>query len=347
MRAWLSRRLNAREAMNSTGAVRPLAETGGPTIVVEDLRKTYFGGPNPVHAVDGISFSVPQGQVFGLLGPNGAGKSTLVKMLTTITVPTGGNARICGFDVLRQASDVRRQIAVVLQQTAVENLLTVEGNLRVYAYLHGVGASETRKRMEAILDEFELRSMAHKTVQDLSLGTKRRVQVAKVFMVDAPVIFLDESTTGMDPFMRRLVLERIRREARNGRTIVLTTQVLSEAEELCDRIMIIDRGKTIAAGPLHELRRLSTRMFRVSLQVAGGNDLRGRLRCLEPDDLRIEGDHVEFLFKGEEAMLLATLAELSRAVRIEHFDISGARLEDIFVDLVGRQTADREGERTS
>jgi ABC-2 type transport system ATP-binding protein len=307
-------------------------------IAVDDVRKVYSGSASQsVHAVDGVSFDVPRGQIFGLLGPNGAGKTTLVKILTTITAPTSGQARICGFDVVRQALDVRRQIAVVLQQTAVETLLTVEDNLRIYAYLHGVTAGEVRKRMDAVLDEFELREKARETVQDLSLGTKRRVQVAKVFMVDSPVIFLDESTTGMDPLMRRRVLNRIRLEARNGRTVLLTTQVLSEAEELCDRIMIINHGKTLAAGNLQELRRLSTHMFRVSLTFMHDQDVRKHLESLHPVELRTEGERVELLFKGEEALLLGRLADLSRVAPIRHFEVRGAGLEDIFVDLVGEK----------
>jgi ABC-2 type transport system ATP-binding protein len=307
-------------------------------ITVEDVRKVYRSSTSEsVHAVDGVSFEVSRGQIFGLLGPNGAGKTTLVKILTTITRPTSGHARICGFDVVRQALDVRRQIAVVLQQTAVETLLTVEDNLRIYAYLHGVGPSEVRKRMDAILEEFDLREKARDTVQDLSLGTKRRVQVAKVFMVDSPVIFLDESTTGMDPLMRRRVLDRIRLEAQNGRTILLTTQVLSEAEELCDRIMIIHHGKTLAAGNLQELRRLSTQMFRVSLTFERDHDVRDRLQSLSPVELRVDGGRAELLFKGEEAFLLGRLAELSRVVPIGHFEVRGAGLEDIFVELVGEK----------
>ena len=309
-------------------------------ITVDDIRKIYSrGGSQPVRAVDGVSFEVARGQIFGLLGPNGAGKTTLVKILTTITAPTSGHATICGFDVVREALDVRRQIAVVLQQTAVETLLTVEDNLRIYAYLHGVNPGDVRKRMDAVLDEFDLREKARETAQDLSLGTKRRVQVAKVFMVDSPVIFLDESTTGMDPLMRRRVLDRIRREARNGRTVLLTTQVLSEAEELCDRIMIIHHGKRLAAGNLQELRRLSTQMFRVSVAFERGYDVRERLQSLNPVEMRMEDERVELLYKGEEARLLSTLADLSRTVPVRHFEVRGAGLEDIFVDLVGKQEA--------
>jgi ABC-2 type transport system ATP-binding protein len=306
-------------------------------IKVEEVRKVYKrAGSEPVHAVDGISFEVPNGQIYGLLGPNGAGKTTLVKMLTTITPPTSGRASVNGFDVVSQALEVRRHIAVVLQQTAVETLLTVEDNLRLYAYFHGIGPGEVRKRMDSVLDEFELRDRAHETVQDLSLGTKRRVQVAKIFMVDSPVIFLDEGTTGMDPMMRRRVLERIRLGARKGRTVVLTTQVLSEAEELCDTIMIMHQGKKLAAGSLQELRRLSTRMFRVSLTFAREHDFHSQLQSLNPAELRVEGERVELLFKGEEATLLDRLSEMSRSVPIRHFEVRGAGLEDIFVELVGR-----------
>jgi len=305
-------------------------------IKVKDVRKVYRGGAsNPIYAVDGVSFEVSRGQIYGLLGPNGAGKTTLVKILTTITSPSSGRALVCGLDVVRQALEVRKQIAVVLQQTAVETLLTVEDNLRIYAYLHGIGPGEVRKRIDSVLEEFELRERARETVQDLSLGTKRRVQVAKIFMVDSPVIFLDEGTTGMDPFMRRRVLDRIRLEARKGRTVLLTTQVLSEAEELCDTIMILHRGKKLAAGSLQELRRLSTQLFRVSLTFTRAHDFRSQLQSLNPAELRVDGESVELLFKGEEASLLVRLAEISHLVPIRHFEVRGAGLEDIFVELVG------------
>jgi ABC-2 type transport system ATP-binding protein len=306
-------------------------------VAVVNLHKVYRSNSSaPVTAVDGVSFEVTEGTVFGLLGPNGAGKTTLIKVLTTITAPTSGHASVCGFDIVRQPLEVRRRIAAVLQQTAVETLLTVEDNLRVYAYLHGLKSKETRKRMDAVLDEFDLRDKARETVQDLSLGSKRRVQVAKIFMVDTPVIFLDEATTGMDPFMRRRVLDRIRNEARNGRTVLLTTQVLSEAEELCDTIMILHRGRKLAAGNLHELRRLSERIFRVHIAFTHRHpDLTDRLETLKPVELSVDGDSAELLFKGEEAFLLDKLAEISRSLPMRHFEVRGAGLEDIFLELVG------------
>jgi ABC-type multidrug transport system ATPase subunit len=305
-------------------------------IEVDELTKVYPSKTGaPVRALDGVSFRVPQGSVFGLLGPNGAGKTTLVKILTTITAPTSGRATVLDRDVMRQALEVRRQIAVVLQQAAVETLLTVQDNLLIYAYLHGIGRADARQRLRTVVEEFSLEDKLNETVYDLSIGTKRRVQVAKIFMVDAPVIFLDEATTGMDPLMKRRVIERIRAEARKGRTVLLTTQVLSEAEQLCDTVVIVDRGRTRASGTLPELRKLSAQMFRVNLTFADMNgELVRRLEVLAPIELRVDGNGVEMLFQGEEASLLGELADIARSIPITEFEVRRPDLEQIFVTLL-------------
>ena len=305
-------------------------------IEAENLRKVYRSKTNePNVALDSVSFQVSQGMIFGLLGPNGAGKSTLVKILTTITPPSSGRATVLGCDVVRNPVDVRQRIAVVLQQTAVDTLLTVEDNLLIYAYLHDVPRHEARQRMQAVVDEFDLGDKLGETVYDLRLGTKRRVQVAKIFMVDSPVIFMDEATTGMDPFMKRRVMDRILAESRNGRTVLLTTQVLSEAEQLCDTILIIDRGRILASGTLDDLRRLSEQMFRVSLTFATLDErLLERLRALAPAEFRTTGKNVEMLFRGTEARLLGELADIARTVTITHFEIRGADLEEIFMAVL-------------
>lgn len=305
-------------------------------IEVEDLRKTYrTKAGESVRALDGVSFQVPEGRIYGLLGPNGAGKSTLVKILSTITPLTSGRAQVMGSDVARQPLATRHQLAVVLQQTATENLLTVRDNLLIYAYLHGVKSHDAEKRLQDVAEEFELGRMLRDTVQELSLGTKRRIQVAKIFMLDAPVIILDEATTGMDPLMKRRVMDRLRAETRKGRTILLTTQVLSEAEELCDTIMIIDQGRSMASGTLRELRNLSTHMFRVNLSFAETNgDLVGRLEALKPLQLQVDGSAVEMVFHGEEASLLAKLADISREIPILQFEVRGPTLEEIFITLM-------------
>jgi ABC-2 type transport system ATP-binding protein len=238
-------------------------------------------------------------------------------------------------DVVHQSLAARQQLAVVLQQTATENLLTVKDNLLVYAYLHGVKRDAAQERLKVVTEEFELGELLRETAQELSLGTKRRIQVAKVFMIDAPVIILDEATTGMDPLMKRNVMDRLRNEARNGRTILLTTQVLSEAEELCENIMIIDHGRSMASGTLPELRKLSTHLFRVNLTFAETNgNLVGRLRALKPAQLNIDGKAVEMVFAGEESSLLENLAQISKEVPILQFEVRGPSLEEIFIALM-------------
>lgn len=304
-------------------------------IEVENLRKVYRSKSGENVALDGVSFRVPQGTIFGLLGPNGAGKTTTVKILTTITPPSGGRATIMGCDVATSPVEARKRIAVVLQQTAVDGLLTVRDNLLIYARLHHVSNRDAWKRMESVVEEFDLGDQLGQTVYDLSIGTKRRVQVAKIFMVDSPVIFMDEATTGMDPFMKRRVMDRIVAESRKGRTVLMTTQVLSEAEQLCDSILIIDRGRILASGTLEDLRRLSEQMFRVSLTFATVDDpLTERLRALAPVEFKLTGKNVEMLFRGTEASLLQELADIARTVPITQFEIHGADLEEIFMALV-------------
>lgn len=305
-------------------------------IEVQDLQKIYrTKNGEAVRALDGVSFQVSQGQIYGLLGPNGAGKSTLVKILSTITPLTSGRASVLEFDVARQPLATRQQLAVVLQQTATENLLTVRDNLLIYAYLHGVKSQPAQERLKVVVEEFELGERLRDTVQELSLGTKRRIQVAKIFMLDAPVIILDEATTGMDPLMKRRVIDRLRAEAKNGRTILLTTQVLSEAEELCENIMILDQGRSMASGTLRELRNLSTHTFRVNLSFADTNgDLVNRLESLEPVHLQVDGNTVEMVFQGEEASLLGKLADISRDTPILQFEVRGPTLEEIFITLM-------------
>lgn len=305
-------------------------------IEVVDVHKSYQARKGEVvHALNGISFQVPQGRIYGLLGPNGAGKSTLVKILSTITPLSSGSASVMGFDVTQHPLAVREQLAVVLQQTATENLLTVRDNLLIYAYLHGMKPAAAQKRLKDVVEEFEIGERLRDTVQELSLGTKRRIQVAKIFMLDTPVIILDEATTGMDPLMKRRVMDRLRAEARNGRTILLTTQVLSEAEELCESIMILDHGREMASGTLRELRKLSTHLFRVSLVFADTNgDLMGRLQALNPVELQVEGNTAEMVFHGEESSLLGKLAEISRETPILQFEVRGPTLEEVFIALM-------------
>jgi len=284
--------------------------------------------------VDDLSFSVRRGGIFGLLGPNGAGKTTTLRILTTLVRPTAGVARVLGYDVVRHALDVRRRIVVVIQEHAVELLLSVRENLLTLARFHGQTGTETRSRADRVMDAFGLTDDAGRKVQDLSGGFRRRVQVAKVFMVDTPIVFLDEFSTGMDPILKRSVMELLRREAAGGRTIVLTTQVLSEAEDLCDDLLIIDRGRQIARGDLNALKLLSERVYEVSLTFERiPPDLDAALAGYEPLSREISHNTLHLKLKDDESRVLALATALAARGHVLRMEVNGASLEDIFIEL--------------
>ncbi len=302
---------------------------------VENLVKVYRPRSRaPVRAVEGMSFSVARGTIFGLLGPNGAGKTTILKILSTLSQPTSGRARVLGYDVVAQPIEVRRRISVVLQETAVELFLTVRDNLLSFARFHGLERGLARRRAAEVLERFRLSAEADRKVQDLSGGYRRRVQVAKVFMVSTPVLFMDEFSTGMDPILKRAVMDYLRAEARQGRTIVLTTQILSEAEELCEDILIMNKGRQVARGDLHALKLLSENVYEVAMtfdQLPAS--IEAELARLAPLRMEINQNTVELALKAEEARVLELVSELARNRRVLRVEVSGASLEDIFVEL--------------
>ena len=305
-------------------------------IVVQDVVKEYRSRRGePVRAVDGMTFRVPHGQIFGLLGPNGAGKTTLIKILTTLTLPHSGRAWLLGHDVVREPLAVRRSIAVVLQENAIELFLAVRDNLVTFGKFHGLSLAEARRRADRVLEQFRLQEYAQQKAQDLSGGYRRRVQVAKMFTVSTPVLFLDEATTGMDPIVKRDFLMLLRQEARNGRTIVLTTQILSEAEELCDTILIMNRGRTVAHGDLPTLKMLAHQMYNVILTLKEVNaSLREFLSQLRLPRLKFKETSVEFTVKGSEHSVLQIVEEATRRANLLKFEVTGASLEDVFLELL-------------
>src|SRR5712692_6770047 len=284
---------------------------------VENLVKIYHPRRQaPVRAVDGMSFGVARGTIFGLLGPNGAGKTSILKVLSTLSRPTGGRARLLGFDVVAQPLEVRRRISMVLQETAVEMFLSVRDNLLTFARFHSVDRNLARQRAAVVLERFHLAADADRKVQDLSGGQRRRVQVAKVFMVTTPVLFLDEFSTGMDPILKRSVMGYLREEARQGRTIVLTTQVLSEAEELCDDILIMNKGRQVARGDLHALKLLSEGVYEVVMTFDElPASIEGELAHLAPLRMKINQNTIELALKAGEARVLELVTELARPSR--------------------------------
>jgi len=324
-----------------------------PAIRVHNLVKLYGRRGQPtVRAIDLLTFDVARGSIFGLLGPNGAGKTTLLRVLSTLARPTSGAASVLGYDVVAAPLEVRRRISVVIQETAVELFLTVRDNLGTFARFHGLRDAEIRARAGRVLDDFGLASEAHRKVMDLSGGFRRRVQVAKVFMVDTPVVFLDEFSTGMDPILKRSVMEKLRREAGAGRTIVLTTQILGEAEELCDDILILNRGRQAARGNLHALKLLSQGVYDVTVtfdRLPPG--IEDELAARRPIRLSITQNTVEVTLKEDDGGILAVVGALARRGRVLRLEVGGASLEDIFVELtkeapaVSAETADHHGGR--
>jgi ABC-2 type transport system ATP-binding protein len=304
-------------------------------IDVHDLVKTYQRRRQPaIRAVDGLSFSVKRGSIFGLLGPNGAGKTTTLRVLTTLARPTAGRVTVEGFDVDRHPVDVRRRISVVIQETAAELFLTVRDNLNTFGRFHGLSADVIRARTADAIEQFELAADANRKVMDLSGGFRRRVQVAKVFMVDTPVVFLDEFSTGMDPLLKRSVMERLRKEAARGRTIVLTTQILGEAEELCDDILILDRGRQAARGDVHTLKLLSSGLYDVSITFERlPEGLEADIASYGAVRHRITQNTAVITLKESESGVLDVVSALARKGRVLRLEINGATLEDIFVEL--------------
>ena len=305
-------------------------------ILVEDLVKVFQPkGRTPVRAVDALTFAIAPGQIFGLLGPNGAGKTTTLRSLTTLIRPTSGRAVVAGHDVVRDPLNVRRRIAVVVQESAAELFLTVRDNLVTFGRFHGLGGITLKQRVETALERFGLTSEASRKAMDLSGGFRRRVQVAKAFLVDTPVLFLDEFSTGMDPMLKRSVMELLRDEARRGRTIVLTTQILSEAEELCDDILIVNHGRQVARGDLNALKLLSRGVYEVTMtfdRVPAGFE--PELRARNPIRLHVTDTVVEVALKETETQVLELVTALSRRAQLLRVEIGSASLEDIFVELM-------------
>src|SRR5580692_7045164 len=208
-------------------------------IDVQDIVKKF----GDFTAVNGITFAVEEGEVFGLLGPNGAGKSTLIRMLTTLLLPTSGSARVHGFDVVKQQDDVRRSIGVIPQAMTTDLELSVEENLVIYAKLYGVPREKRKRLINELLAAVELTQWRDKQVKNLSGGMRRRVEIARGLVHEPRVFFLDEPTTGLDPVSRVAVWEMLNKvKAERDLTVLITTHYMDEADKLCDRIAIVDHG---------------------------------------------------------------------------------------------------------
>jgi ABC-2 type transport system ATP-binding protein len=306
------------------------------------LAKVYLGRTTaPVRALDDLTLNVRRGEIFGLLGRNGAGKTTLLRILTTLVQPSAGTASVMGFDVTTRPLDVRKSICVVLQENAVEQYLSVEDNLTTYGRFHSIPSSEIPLRSGKVMEQFALTEFRKQKVIDLSGGLKRRVQVAKVFMVDKPVVFLDEATTGMDPINKRATLDAIRAQAIAGRTIFLTTHILQEAEELCDTIAIIDRGRLVALGDLQTIKSLASSVFDMTITFGRLDEtLMEEIQRLPVLTLNRKHNTVQLSIKGTDVSAVDLITRLSATNTILHFEVTSASLEDVFLELLAHPGPD-------
>jgi ABC-2 type transport system ATP-binding protein len=224
--------------------------TAAPAVEAVELVK-HFGD---TRAVDGVSFVVPAGSVLGLLGPNGAGKTTLVRMLTTLSVPTSGTGRVAGFDIRREPTQVRRSMGLTGQAATVDEILTGRENLKLIGALYGLPRSYVREATARLFDRFDLTDAADRMAKTYSGGMRRRLDLAVSLLAAPPILFLDEPTTGLDPQSRSGLWAVLRELVDEGTTLVLTTQYLEEADHLADEIVVVDKGKVIAAGTPTQLK---------------------------------------------------------------------------------------------
>jgi lipooligosaccharide transport system ATP-binding protein len=301
-----------------------------PVISASALTKKY----KEVAAVDSISFDVAPGESFGLLGPNGAGKSTTMRMLGAVSTRTGGDLSILGLDPNRYGPEIRSQLGVVPQADNLDQELKVRENLLVYGRYFGIPRAVVAKRADELLEFAQLADRAKARVEDLSGGMKRRLTIARALVNDPKILLLDEPTTGLDPQARHILWDRLFRLKEQGTTLVLTTHYMDEAEQLCDRLVVVDKGTIMAEGsPAELIRRHSSREV---LEVRFGSDR----NAVVAEQIAGVGDRVEVL--PDRILVYAAdgegvLAHLS-AQGLEPITslVRRSSLEDVFLRLTGR-----------
>ncbi len=308
-------------------------------ISATNLTKSY----GDAVAVDSLNLTVKIGQAFGFLGPNGAGKSTTIKLLTTLLPPSAGSLTILGMDALKSPFQVRHRIGVVLQQPSYEPTLTVEKSLDKYGMMWDVPEPERRERLETLLKDFDLVEIRKKRNVDLSIGQRRRVQVAREFMHDMELLFLDEPTVGMDPASRRNLLDYLKNKVKTGLTIFYTTHIMTEAEYLCDEIAIIKEGKILAVNTPDDLKNKFGLAKTITLHLLENHThmetlLSGidgcTVHCDAGTDITIQSAQSEL----ELQRVLKILT--NNGIEIGNISVIPTSLEDIFLRMVRHDAPD-------
>ena len=313
----------------------------GSAILVENLTKRF----NDLRAVDGISFDVKEGELFGLLGPNGAGKTTTLNILSTLLRPTLGKAFVAGFDILKEKDKVRKSIGMVFQEPALDNYLTGKENLEFHGMMYGLKRSDAKLRVKEALKIVDLEDFADKLVQTYSGGMKRRLEIARAIVHQPKILFLDEPTLGLDAQTRRRIWEYIKRMNEEKRvTIILTTHYMEEADFLAGRIAIIDYGKIVALDAPENLKNVLGGDV-ISVEVDNHQNAKRVFETL-PWIKKINQENVIFYLqveKGEKKTpLLVRTDEKEAGFKIKSINLRKPTLEDVFLHFTGRTIRERE-----
>ncbi len=311
-------------------------KTDGTAVHVDDLSRSF----GDKRAVDGVSFDIQRTEVFGFLGPNGAGKTTTIKMLTTLLPPTSGRATILGHDLATEGRKIRARIGVVQQQDSFDQGLNVETSMDIYGLIWGVPKPERRKRIDELIDRFDMKEFRKKPTVDLSAGQRRRLQVAREFIHEMDLLFLDEPTVGLDPIIRRGVLDYLKERVKDGLTIFFTTHVLEEAEYLCDRIAVINQGRIVEIDTPENLKRRfgSAKAVEFKLLQGSSPQLASALAGLEGVSHHVQDESTgayRVTTSSPETVIpgIYRLAE-RLSLTVSSIYIAETTLEDAFINLV-------------
>ncbi|MBI5564705.1 MAG: ATP-binding cassette domain-containing protein [Chloroflexi bacterium] len=310
-------------------------------VEVKDLVKKYPGSAEP--AVRGVSFAIKQGEIFGFLGPNGAGKTTTISMLSSLLTPTGGTATVAGFDLIKQAADVKRHIGLVPQDLALYPTISARDNLNFFGRIYGLSGKLLKQRVDDALKMVGLFDRANDVVEKFSGGMKRRVNIAAGLLHEPDILFLDEPTVGVDPQSRNFIFDNVAQLNKRGLTVLYTTHYMEEAERLCDRVAIIDQGRIVALDTPSALQQsIGGGMIIVGVHDGVPAELDTELRAAPTVNAVSRIDHqIKVKALNTQAALVGVINAFNHNdINIRSLDILEPNLETVFLELTGKRLRD-------